>query len=58
MQHSHRLTVEQAAATQGLTLRAFRDLEQRVEGNDAARDEARRELKESAQQPTPSGAGP
>jgi hypothetical protein len=27
MQHNHRLTAEQAAATQGLTAEAFRDLE-------------------------------
>jgi hypothetical protein len=57
MQHNHRLTVEQAAETQGLTLQAFRDLEQRIERDDAARDEARQELMESARQPTPSGPG-
>jgi hypothetical protein len=57
MQHDRRLTVEQAAETQGLTLQAFRDLEQRIERDDAARDEARQELMESARQPTPSGPG-
>jgi hypothetical protein len=57
MQRNRRLTVEQAAETQGLTLQAFRDLEQRVERNEAARDEARQELMEGARQPTPSGAG-
>jgi hypothetical protein len=45
MQRNHQLTVEQAAATHGLTLQAFRDLEQRIERNEEARDEARRELK-------------
>ena len=54
MQHNHRLTAEQAAATQGLTAEAFRDLEQRIEHNDLARDLARRALAEGAQQATPS----
>jgi len=54
MQHNHRLTAEQAAATQGLTAKAFRDLEQRIERNDLARDQARRALAEGAQQRAPS----
>jgi hypothetical protein len=57
MQHNHRLTAEQAAATQGLTAEAFRDLEQRIEHNDLARDLARRALAEGAQQATPSNPG-
>jgi hypothetical protein len=57
MQHNHRLTAEQAAATQGLTAEAFRDLEQRIERNDLARDQARRALAESAQQTAPSNSG-
>jgi hypothetical protein len=57
MQHNRHLAVAQAAEMQGLTLQAFRDLEQRIERNDAARDEARRELMQSAQRPTRSGPG-
>jgi predicted negative regulator of RcsB-dependent stress response len=57
MQHNHRLSAEQAAATQGLTAEAFRDLEQRIEHNDVARDQARRALAESAQQTAPSDSG-
>lgn len=57
MQHGHRLTAEQAAATQGLTLEAFRDLEQRIERNDLARQQARRALAEGAQQTAPSNSG-
>ena len=57
MQHDHRLTAEQAAATQGLTLEAFRDLEKRIERNDLAREQARRALAEGAQQTAPSNSG-
>ena len=44
MQRNHSITVEQAAATQGMSLAAFRDLEQRIENDDLARDDARRAL--------------
>jgi hypothetical protein len=44
MQRNHSLSVEQAAAAQGLSLRAFREIEDRIERNDVARDEARRAL--------------
>ena len=54
MQRNHNLTVEQAATAQGLTLHQFRDIEQRVERNDVARDAARRALAKSATQSTPS----
>jgi hypothetical protein len=57
MQRNHDLTVEQAAAAQGLTVNAFRELEQRIEQNEIARDEARRELSEGAQQTAPSRSG-
>jgi len=57
MQHNHRLTAEQAAATRGLKAEAFRDLEQRIERNDLARDQARRALAEGAQQTAPSDSG-
>ena len=57
MQRNHDLKVEQAAAAQGLTVNAFRELEQRIEQNETARDEARRVLAEGTQQmaPPPSG---
>jgi hypothetical protein len=57
MQHNHRLNAERAAATQGLTAGAFCDLEQRIERNDVARDQARRALAEGAQQTAPSDSG-
>jgi hypothetical protein len=57
MQHNHSLSVEQAAAAQGLTLQAFRSLEARIERNDVARDSVRRALAKSAQQPTPAPGG-
>jgi hypothetical protein len=44
MQRNHSITVEQAAASQGLTVGAFRDLEQRIESDDISRDDARRAL--------------
>jgi len=48
MQRNHNLTIEQAAAGQGLTVAAFRELEQRIESDDLARDDARRALAEPA----------
>ncbi|MBF6569287.1 MAG: hypothetical protein IVW54_10480 [Candidatus Binataceae bacterium] len=44
MQHNHRLTVEQACARQGLTISAFRAMEQKIEHNDQLRNEVRRQL--------------
>jgi hypothetical protein len=44
MQRNHSITVEQAAAAQGLTVGSFRDLERRIESDDVARDDARRAL--------------
>ena len=44
MQRNHSMTVEQAAAAQGLTVGAFRKLEDRIERDDLARDDARRAL--------------
>ena len=44
MQRNHSMTIEQAAASQGLTVEAFRDLERRIESDDLARDDARRAL--------------
>jgi hypothetical protein len=52
MQRNHNLTIEQAAAAQGLTMAAFRELEQRIESDELARDDARRALAE----PEPSEA--
>jgi hypothetical protein len=51
MQRNHSITVEQAAATQGMSLAAFRDLEQRIENDDLARDDARRALAGEATPP-------
>ncbi len=52
MQRNHALTIDQAAATQGLTVPAFRDLERRIESDDLARDDARRALAAPPGQPT------
>jgi hypothetical protein len=52
MQHDHSLSIEQAAAAQGLTVSAFRELEQRIESDDLARDDARAALAAPAQQAT------
>ena len=53
MQRDHSLSVEQAAAAQGLSVSAFRELEQRIESDDLARDDARAALAAPAQQATP-----
>jgi hypothetical protein len=52
MQRDHSLSVEQAAAAQGLNVSAFRELEQRIESDDLARDDARAALAAPAQQAT------
>jgi hypothetical protein len=53
MQRNHSMTVEQATAAQGLSVAAFRDLEQRIESDDLARDDARRALAAPAQSDAP-----
>jgi hypothetical protein len=57
MQQNRSLTVEQAAAKEGLSLAAFRDLEQKIEKDDGARQHVRDELQAAAQtsggQPAP-----
>ncbi len=53
MQHDHSMTVQQAAAANGLTVGAFRDLERRIESDDLARDDARRALAAPADSATP-----
>jgi hypothetical protein len=54
MQRNRSLTVDQAAAAQGLTLEQFRQLENRVQRDDAALQQARDELQAAAQgSPTP-----
>jgi hypothetical protein len=53
MQRDHSMTVEQATAAQGLTVAAFRDLEQRIESDDLTRDDARRALAAPVQSNTP-----
>ena len=55
MQRNRSLTVDQAATAQGLTIQQFRQLENRVERDDAALQQARDELQAAAQgSPTPS----
>ncbi len=53
MQGNHSMTVEQAAAAQGLTVGAFRDLERRIESDDLSRDDARRALAAPTHSATP-----
>jgi hypothetical protein len=57
MQRNHSLSVEQAAASQGLTVAAFRELEQRIEDDQIARDQARQALVRGTQQTAPSHSG-
>ncbi len=47
-QRDHSLTVEQAAAQQGLTLGAFRQLENKIEQDDSAREHVRDALQAAA----------
>jgi hypothetical protein len=54
MQRNRSLTVEQAASRQGLTLQQFRDLENRIQRDDAALQQARDELQAAAKQSSPS----
>jgi hypothetical protein len=53
MQRNHSMKIDQAAAAQGLSLPAFRDIERRIESDDVARDDVRRALAEQAESPTP-----
>ncbi len=55
MQRDRTLTVDQAATQNGLTLQTFRDLESRVERDDAALQRARDELQAAAVQASPLG---
>ncbi len=48
MQKNRNLTVEQAAAQQGLSVSTFRSLEDRIERNDALREHVREALKPQA----------
>jgi hypothetical protein len=57
MQRNRNLTVDQAAAAQGLTTEQFRQLENRVQRDDAALQQARDELQAAARgSPTPSAS--
>ena len=58
MQRNHRLTIGQAAAAQGFTVAAFRELEQRIERNSMSRDNARRLLAEPEPSETATAAPP
>lgn len=55
MQHNRSLTIDQAAAAKGLTTRQFRQLEDRVERDEAALQQARDELQAAAQNSTTAG---
>ncbi len=48
MQRDRRLTVETAAAKEGLSVAEFRDLERRIGRNEALRQQVRRELQAAA----------
>jgi len=48
MHNDRGLTVEDAAAKESLTLSQFRELEQKIERDDVAREQARRELQAAA----------
>ncbi len=50
MQRDRRLTVEQAAAAQHLTVAQFRDIEARIERDGVLRERVRRELLKTAQE--------
>jgi len=57
MQRNRSLTVVQAAAAQGLTVEQFRQLENRVQHDEAALQQARDELQAAAQgSPSPSAS--
>jgi hypothetical protein len=45
MQQNHNLSVDQAAASQGLSVDAFRDIESRIERDDLIRDRVRQALR-------------
>ena len=56
MQRNRSMTIDQAAAAQGLSTKQFRDLENRVQRDDAALQQARQEL-QAAAQASPPGRG-
>jgi hypothetical protein len=56
MQRDRSLTVEAAAAENGMTLEAFRQLEGRVQRDEAALQRARDELQASAKHPSPAAS--
>lgn len=57
MQHDRNLTVEQATAQQGISVTQFRNLEDRIERNDALREHVRDALKpKTAESPAASGS--
>ncbi|MGH7935061.1 MAG: hypothetical protein ACREQN_18115 [Candidatus Binataceae bacterium] len=58
MHNDRGMTVEQAAAKQGMTLAQFRDLESRIERDDAAREHVRDALQRAAKSLPHSAAVP
>jgi hypothetical protein len=57
MQRNRSLTVETAAAKEGLSLSEFRQLEEKIERDDDSRERARTEL-QAAAAPSPSATAP
>jgi len=55
MHRNHKLTLQEAAADQNLSVPAFRDLERKVEQNPTALAQARRELMNRAEHSNPPG---
>jgi len=53
MQRDRSVSVEQAANAQGMTLEAFRDLENRIERDESAREHARQALRAAASSKLP-----
>ena len=58
MQRDRTLTIDHAAAAQGLTIEQFRQLENRVQRDDVALQQARDELQAAAQGSPPPGESP
>ena len=56
MQRDRSLTAESAAAQNGMSLEAFRRLEERVQRDDAALQRARDELQAAAKKAAPAGS--
>lgn len=58
MQRDHSLTVEQAASRQGLTMPAFRELENKIERSPVIHDRVLKALRAAAKAGSEGGSGP